>query len=83
MPTSKELGREVTDADWEQELGEELALLRSINKLQGEERVKWHRVMFGFEPSRIPKFPKQEEKEPAIREYFSSDLFPNRESYDE
>ena len=83
MPTSKELGREVTDADWEEELGEELALLRSINQLEGAERVKWHKVILGFTPSKISKFAKKEPKEPAIREYFSSDLFPNRESYDE
>ena len=81
MPTSKELGREVTDADWEQELGEELALLRSINQLVGEERMKWHRVMFGFEPSvHSSEFGRDDVG--AIREYFSSDILPPG-TYDE
>lgn len=73
---------DAADERWERERGEDLAVLREINKLEGEERLKWHRVMFGFTPSKPLKFARKEPKEPAIREYWARDIFPDEEHGD-
>lgn len=62
------------DEKWEREHSADLELLRKINQMSEEQRAKWHRVCFGFTPSR------EEDQPPVeIKEYWTSDIFPDAE----